>query len=124
MSNLFENAVEYSPTDSVIQIQSEVHNGTIILSITNPVQRLSREDVPYLFERFWRKDTARTGGQHAGLGLSIARVLAKNIGFTLSASLGGDNRLTMQLRGAAKLLPQSPIIVHDANLGVEVQLSS
>jgi two-component system sensor histidine kinase QseC len=120
LSNLFENAVEYSPIDSAIQIQSELNNGDIVLSMTNSVQRLSREDVPYLFERFWRKDAARTGGQHTGLGLSIARALATTIGFTLSATFQDDNRLTMQLRGAAILLHQSTTTVQETELATEV----
>ena len=94
VANLFENAVEYSPVKSVLQIRCELENGKFALSVTNPVENLEPADVPYLFERFWRKDTARTGGEHAGLGLSLAQALATTIGFSLVAKLTNDRMLT------------------------------
>jgi signal transduction histidine kinase len=69
--------------------------------VTNPVEKVRPEDVPHLFERFWRKDAARSGGEHAGLGLSLARAFANSLGFTLSAAFEGDGQLRTTLSGPA-----------------------
>jgi two-component system sensor histidine kinase QseC len=106
VSNLVENAVAYSRDGGVIQIRCELHSDNFALSVTNPVQRLDSEDVQHLFERFWRKDSARTGGEHAGLGLPLARSLAAALGYTLSAQLQEDRRLAMLLDGPLKVAQQ------------------
>ena len=102
VSNLIANAVEYSINTGVISIRCEIQNDRFCLLITNPVQSLKREDVPHLFERFWRKDPARSGANHLGLGLSLAKALATNLGFTLTSSLDTTGQLTMQLSGASE----------------------
>jgi len=102
LTNLLNNAVEYSRPGGTVQIQGEEENGHFTLSVTNPVENLRPEDVPHLFERFWRKDAARSGSEHAGLGLSLARAFANSLGFTLSAAFEGDGQLQMTLSGPAK----------------------
>jgi two-component system sensor histidine kinase QseC len=99
LTNLLNNAVEYSRPGGTVQIQSEEENGHFTLSVTNPVENLRLEDVPHLFERFWRKDAARSGAGHAGLGLSLARAFANSLGFTLSAAFEGDGQLRMTVTG-------------------------
>jgi two-component system sensor histidine kinase QseC len=101
LTNLLNNAVEYSRPGGTVQIQGEGGNGRFALSVINPVENLSPEDVPHLFERFWRKDAARSGGEHSGLGLSLARAFANSLGFTLSAAFEGDGQLRMTLSGPA-----------------------
>jgi two-component system sensor histidine kinase QseC len=98
VSNLLENAVEYS-APGVVRICADFRNGRFALRVSNPVENLTSEDIPHLFERFWRKDPARTGAEHAGLGLALARALAASLGYTLVAELGSDARLTMTLSG-------------------------
>lgn len=102
VTNLLDNAVEYSRPGSAVQIQGETQNGHFTLRVTNRVQQLSVEDVPHLFERFWRKDAARSGGEHSGLGLPLARAFATNLGYTLSAALTDGGHLTMTLSGSGK----------------------
>jgi hypothetical protein len=99
LTNLLNNAVQYSRPDGAVQIQGEGQNGRFTLSVTNPVESLRPEDLPHLFERFWRKDAARSGGEHFGLGLSLARAFASSLGFTLNATFDRDGRLRMTLAG-------------------------
>lgn len=103
LANLLDNALEYSKSGSAVLIQGETQNGNFTLGVTNSVQQLDAEDMPHLFERFWRKDAARSTGEHAGLGLPLARAFATSLGYTLSAALNGDGHLTMTLAGPSML---------------------
>ncbi len=100
VANLLENAVNYAREGGAIRIEAEVAEKTFSFRVSNPADNLRAEDLPKLFERFWRKDGARTGGGvHAGLGLALARSLAEQLGYTLSASLDERGVLTMTLAG-------------------------
>jgi signal transduction histidine kinase len=106
LTNLVENAVDYSQAGGTVRIQSETHNGVFTLEVTNPAERLHAEDVPRVFDRFWRKDAARSSPEHTGLGLSLARAFAASLGYTLSAALQGDACLSITLSGPVKLEPR------------------
>ncbi|HZQ46030.1 MAG TPA: ATP-binding protein [Verrucomicrobiae bacterium] len=103
VTNLLDNAVEYSKPGSAVQIQGETQNGHFTLRVINLVQQLHAEDVPHLFERFWRKDPARSGGEHSGLGLPLARAFATSLGYTLAANLDENEFLTLTLSGSKTL---------------------
>jgi len=102
VSNLLENAVEYSAPGAV-QICANSRDGWFALHVSNPVAGLTPEDTSHLFERFWRKDAARAGDGHAGLGLALARALATGLGCTLVGELNSDARLTITLSGPTNL---------------------
>ena len=99
ITNLVDNAVEYSPECGTIKITVETQNDRFVFRVTNPAGALQADDIPLLFDRFWRKDPARSGGKHAGLGLPLAHALAANLGCTLEATLHPDQYLTMTLSG-------------------------
>jgi two-component system sensor histidine kinase QseC len=84
LANLFDNAVDYAPAGGEITVASDAAGG---LRVANPAGNLSAADEARLFERFWRKEAARSGGEHAGLGLSLARTFAAAMGWRLSATL-------------------------------------
>jgi two-component system sensor histidine kinase QseC len=86
LSNLFDNACDYAPPGGDIHVTGEVGAG-YILRVSNPGVALSEEDVAQFFDRFWRKEAARSGGEHSGLGLGLARMFAAAMGWTLGASL-------------------------------------
>jgi two-component system sensor histidine kinase QseC len=84
LANLFDNAVDYSPTGGEIEVTPSAAGG---LQVANPAGSLVPEDVPRLFDRFWRKEAARTGGEHAGLGLNLACAFASAMAWRLTAAL-------------------------------------
>jgi two-component system phosphate regulon sensor histidine kinase PhoR len=72
--NLLDNAVKYSRAGDEIRLQAEVRDGAIALNISDSGTGISRDDLPRIFERFYRADRARSrelGG--TGLGLSIVK---------------------------------------------------
>ena len=99
LSNLMSNTVEHAPPEGFVQICLAGDGADFSFTVTNAVENLIPEDMDHIFERFWRKDTVRSSGEHSGIGLSIAQAYARALGLTLSASLGIDGLLTMQLAG-------------------------
>lgn len=102
LANLFSNAVDYTPPGGVIECAAGHKSDTeyFFVTISNPVSDLTAEDLPHLFERFWRKDPARTSdGIHSGLGLSTAESFAEAIGLTIIARMDLPDRLRITLSG-------------------------
>lgn len=73
-NNLVSNAIRYTPKDGEINLTA-THDGTnIFVNITDSGEGISPEDIPHVFERFYRGDKSRSrisGG--SGLGLAIAK---------------------------------------------------
>lgn len=97
--NLFSNAVSYCPPQSTIRVQAQEADSEIQFSMSNLTLDLSEKDLPLMFERFWRKDQARTKGRYAGLGLSLVQALGEIMNLTVMPELAPDGLLTMTLRG-------------------------
>ncbi len=97
LTNLFSNAVCYSPDHSVIVVAVEESMGGARLAVSNPTVDLAEQDLPLMFERFWRKDEARAGGRHAGLGLSLVKALAGILSIKISSVLDKSRRFTIML---------------------------
>ena len=93
LQNLLENAVGHGLTGGCIRIALKSESATrFCLCIGNTVRGLTSEDVPHLFERFWRKDPARSAAVHHGLGLSLAQACARSLGYDLTAALTGEDK--------------------------------
>lgn len=70
--NLLSNAERYTPIGGQIRVALTVHKSNAIVQISDTGPGINPEDLPYIFERFWRASRPRaTGG--TGLGLAIAK---------------------------------------------------
>ena len=89
LSNLLQNAVRYTPPGGRIDVRAERRPGDILVSVTNTGDGIPSEDLPHVFERFYRveksRDRARGG---AGIGLAIVRQLVEAAG----GSVGAESR--------------------------------
>ncbi|HSX23948.1 MAG TPA: HAMP domain-containing sensor histidine kinase [Candidatus Saccharimonadales bacterium] len=76
---LLENAVKYSPPKRGITISATEHANQVHLSIKDQGSGIPAEDLPHIFERFYRVDAARSKSAASGhgLGLSIAKRIAE-----------------------------------------------
>jgi two-component system sensor histidine kinase QseC len=101
LSNLFDNAVSYAPTGGAISITGETGPAGVTVRVANATENLDPADLEKLFDRFWRKEAARSGGEHSGLGLPLARMFAGAMDWTLTAALEGGSKLVFTLRGPA-----------------------
>ena len=80
ITNLVNNAKQYSPEGTHVLIKTKRKGRLIILTVRNTLATaLSKEEMSQLFHPLWQKDTARTSNDNFGLGLSIANALTKAI---------------------------------------------
>lgn len=79
MTILYDNAVKYTPENGSIQISCQTRSDCLFLTVKNTGQAISAADLPHLFERFYRTDTAHTDGNSYGLGLAIASAAAERV---------------------------------------------
>ncbi len=96
--NLLTNAIAYSPVGSRIEIEFSSHNDRCSIQIKNPMTgTLSAEDLENIFDRFWRKDLARTVGQHGGIGLALVKSYAKLLDLEVKASMDQDEKFCVRV---------------------------
>lgn len=89
-NNLLDNAVSYATPGSMITVAITSTGQSAAVEVGNEGHALAAQDLPALFERFVRKDSARAAtGIHAGLGLSICRRLAELQGAVIELRLEG-----------------------------------
>jgi len=84
--NLLENAVKYSREGGEIRLQAARRGSEIVLNVSDDGIGISRDQLPRIFERFYRADKARSrehGG--TGLGLAIAKHIAQLHGGRIEA---------------------------------------
>lgn len=97
--NLFSNAVEYGPAGDRVRADAISRDGVKGISVANRADNLSPDDLDLIFERFWRKDTARSDGRHAGLGLALVKALADHLGLRAETELDSAHTFRISLVG-------------------------
>lgn len=71
--NIIENAVNYTPDGGIIKVELRSESHGAILEVSDTGMGIEEDDLPHIFERFYRADKARTERGRADLGLTIAR---------------------------------------------------
>ncbi len=74
---LLDNAIKYSAKGKTVKISGGETDGHIVLRIMDQGMGIAKEDIPHLFDRFWRADRSRTKTTTPGYGLGLA--IAKQI---------------------------------------------
>ncbi len=77
ITNLVDNALKFLPEGGTLTIQSTRVGHEIRLSVKNNGPMISPDDLPHLFERFYKADKAHTSGGGTGLGLSICQLILR-----------------------------------------------
>lgn len=87
---VLDNAVKFSPLGERVEVRMDRGNGGIIVSVRDYGKGIRKEDVPYIFDRFYseRTEDNRTG---TGLGLSIAKQIAERHGAAIECESGTGN---------------------------------
>jgi two-component system sensor histidine kinase BaeS len=104
LANLLQNALRYTPGGGKIILRAEQRPGDALVSVVNTGPEIPPEDLPHVFERFYRveksRDAARGG---AGIGLAIVRQLVEAAGGRVGAeSRGGLTRFWFSLPRAGE----------------------
>jgi signal transduction histidine kinase len=94
VSNLFDNAIKYTPSGGTVNvIVSENIAGQVIISVSDTGIGISPTDLPRIFERFYRGDQSRSRAG-IGLGLSLARAIARSYNGDITvASIPGQGSI-------------------------------
>ncbi len=85
LNNLTGNALRHTPAGGKVSIHAALALGGVIITVSDSGEGIAPQDLPHIFERFYRGDKARSrfsGG--AGLGLAIARGIVEAHGGTIS----------------------------------------
>jgi len=98
VANVLDNAVKWSPPDGVVQV--DCHDGIVTIRDHGP--GIPADDLPHVFDRFYRAAAAR-GLPGSGLGLAIVREVVESDGGTVTAANQPGGGAAFEIR-----LPTSP----------------
>ena len=103
VDNLIENAIKYSPPETVVEVEARLDRGDARIAVSDQGPGLSAGEDERVFERFYRGRAAGSRDGGSGLGLAIVRTLAERWGGTarLANRLHGGARAEVSLPGVA-----------------------
>jgi signal transduction histidine kinase len=93
LQNLLNNAFRYTPEGGSVSLSLKEQAGFVLLTVSDTGSGILLEHLPYVFDRFYRADPARTrqtGG--TGLGLAITRAIIINHGGEIMAASEGQDK--------------------------------
>jgi signal transduction histidine kinase len=98
VANLLDNALKYTLPGGKVAIVLKAHAGAAIISVTDTGIGIAEEELPRIFERFYRGDRSRTQ-MGTGLGLSLAAAIASahRGSITVSSTPGEGSTFTITL---------------------------
>jgi two-component system, OmpR family, sensor kinase len=114
-SNLLDNAIKYTPAGGRIDVELERRDGEVRVAIRDTGRGIPADDLPRIFERFYRADRARSrqeGG--AGLGLAIVQAIVTAHGGRVEAESTPGVGTTIRV-----LLPAAPVALETSTTSVE-----
>ncbi len=104
ISNLVDNAIKYSPEASSVGITLCKEDDMVVLTVTDTGIGIPEEDVPRIFERFYRVEKSRNSRiAGSGLGLAITRLMVEEFGGTIAVAsrVGVGTEIVVRLPAAA-----------------------
>jgi two-component system, OmpR family, sensor histidine kinase KdpD len=110
LSNLVENAVRHTPSETPIEIAARQQDGEIVVSVSDRGPGLAAADLPHVFDPFFRAERGGPRGGGVGLGLGIARGLVEAHGGRIWAENGPHGGASF-----AFTLPIGGLAVNDAD---------
>lgn len=100
--SILDNAMKYTPAGGEVSLGFRVEGGHAVVEITDTGIGIDEQDLPHVFERFYRADQSRSRETRgSGLGLSIAQWIAE--------IHGGTIRATSQLRKGSRFVVEIPL---------------
>ena len=105
LKHLLDNAYRFTPTNGTITVFSEIKGDYLWVNIHDTGPGISAENLPHIFETFWRKDEAhQTPG--FGLGLPIAQRIVELFGgrIEVESKLGNGSTFSIVMPLASKVV--------------------
>jgi signal transduction histidine kinase len=113
LQNLLVNAVRHTPADGTIHVEGRLDPDALRLVVRDTGEGIAADDLPFIFDPFYRVDSARSGNG-AGLGLALADRIVRALGGTIAVAshLDGGTRfdvtLPLEAKPAATALTAGP----------------
>ena len=99
VTNLLTNAIQYNQSGGEVRVKLESQGDLVVLTVSDTGRGIPAEDLPRVFERFYRGDKSRTGANgNAGLGLAISKAIVEAHGGTIEVSSKPDAGTTFTVR--------------------------
>jgi two-component system, OmpR family, sensor kinase len=88
LQNLAANALRHTPSGGEVELRADLAGDDVLLSVRDTGAGIPAEHLPFVFDRFYKVDSARAGHTAAGsgLGLSIVKAIVERHGGTVAAS--------------------------------------
>lgn len=101
LGNVLGNAASHAQPGGEVRCVARRTADGFRLDVENAAEPLSREDLDRIAEPFWRKDSARSPGEHAGLGLTLVSALATLLHLDVRFEQDPDGTFRVRLEGRA-----------------------
>ncbi len=98
LSNLFSNAVAYTPNGGEVQLSMKEEQAWLSLTLSNTTGDLTQDDLAHIFDTFWRKDSSLDDALHSGVGLSLVAALAGVLGVAVETGMPSRGVFQITLR--------------------------
>ncbi len=85
LGNLVTNALRHTPAGGQVSLSAEARPASVCLRVQDTGTGIAPEDLPHIFQRFYRGDESRPQNGESGLGLAIARSIVEMHGGTITA---------------------------------------
>jgi signal transduction histidine kinase len=102
ITNLLTNAIHFNRDNGEVRVSTRMENGTVMLTVSDSGQGIPPEDLPHVFERFYRVDKSRSRIQgRTGLGLAISKAIVDAHGGSIDvkSELGKGTTFLLRLPG-------------------------
>ena len=96
LSNLLDNAIKYTSSGGEVSVSVFEKDGAVVISVKDTGCGISPDDLPHIFERFYRCDRSRSQAG-IGLGLSLSRAVARAHGGEITATSTLDEGSTFTI---------------------------
>lgn len=88
LTNLIDNAIKFLPEGGLLSVSAYPTGGKCMVSVKDNGPGIAQDDLPFIFDRFYKADKAHTSGMGTGLGLSIVKKILEQHGQTIRCQSG------------------------------------
>jgi two-component system heavy metal sensor histidine kinase CusS len=98
LANLLANALRYTPRGGTVEVTVDALRDGVVMQVIDNGAGIAPEHLPFLFDRFYRADAARSSAESTGLGLAVVRSIVELHGgeVAVASTLGEGTTFTLR----------------------------